>query len=111
MRTNSHAWYCEPGQKPMVWEVMGPSGETTVIVLLNDLVVKLPSKYLCLCTCIFFLLPTSVREASLFSRQWVIRRFKIGEKLRISDSECSGLDGPSVLTSTLQGSGNIKMSG
>lgn len=41
------AWYCKPGQTwSMAKEVIGPSGEPTAIVLLNEQIVKEPSKYL-----------------------------------------------------------------
>lgn len=37
------AWYCKPAQKSMAWEVICPSREPTIIVLLNRNAVKLAS--------------------------------------------------------------------
>lgn len=78
----------------MACDVMGPSEEPTV-VLLNDRIAKLPSKYLCLhaFTVFFFLLPTSVRETSPFSGWWAMRKFKTRNKFSIGKNEGSALDG------------------
>lgn len=86
----------------MACDVMGPSEEPTV-VLLNDHIAKLPSKYLCLhvFTVFFFLLPTSVTETSPFSGWWATTKFKTRKKFSIGKSEGSALDGTPILTCTL----------
>lgn len=43
-----YAWYYKPDQKSVAQEVKGPRGNPNIVVLLNEYVDRLPSKYSCL---------------------------------------------------------------
>ena len=62
-----HAWYCKPGQKPMS---LDDTGKYTSVVLLNEYVDKLPSKYVQTYRSVLFSTPSQGSKNTKKTEDW-----------------------------------------
>lgn len=84
-KKGTHIWYCEPSQKPVVGEVIGPRGEAAAVILLSghDMPIKFPSE-LSLSN-IVVCLSALMRETSFCTGQCqLVKEMRISDILMLS---------------------------